>query len=111
MREVTNQVARRGRAELPTRSGRKPGNEVIELASRELRSVFEKFFATTKRHADVTYQPMLVRVVAEGIGAAEIGFPRIKHRAQVEEYDIIGGDAPVAALGGVAEHCIRAGAH
>ena len=36
-----------------------------------------------------------VRVVAEHVGAAEVGLPLLEDRTEVEEHDVVVGDGPV----------------
>src|SRR6266702_6021027 len=106
--EVPDEVAGSGRAEFPPRSDRETRDEVIQLAGGDLWRVLIQLLATSKRDADVAHQPVLVRVGAKRVSAAEIGFPGIEHGTEVEEYNIVRGNATVGALLVVAQQRIGA---
>ena len=70
-----------------------PRNEVVELASRQRRRVPIELPAARNGGGDVDNQPMLRRIGAERVGAAEVHFPVLEDRSEIEIDDVVGASA------------------
>jgi hypothetical protein len=67
-------------------------------------------FATGERRFDVGNQSVLEGVLAEHVGAAEIGLPLLKEGPEIQVDDIIVRQPAVRRLRVIGEHCVGSSA-
>jgi len=75
-------------------AGRLDG-EVEQLGAGDVGMVVEVVAPGLPHPWERIAEGVFVRVVAEHVGAAEVGFPFLEDRTEVEENDVVGGDGPI----------------
>ena len=78
--------------EPPTRRRRAIAGEGVELGTGDIGMRVELRFDLVELDREGGDKANLVGIVAHDIGAADIGFPIVEHRPEIEEYQIVLGD-------------------
>src|ERR1700683_1142906 len=108
VRELPDEVSGDRAAKLPSVLNCQRLGMAEEFAAGDVRAFLEISLSVRERLTNVFSQFVLYGIGAENVGSAEVCFPFLKYRTEIQEQDVVSSDGQVGRVFGIRQQGIFA---